>query len=353
MLHRIVVEHAVEVDQLPVGVLDVEFGRMADREVLVAGIVPFVARFVYELDAALGEAVAEPVDDGARFVAPELDEVLTHVTSRVLRRHGDEFELVDLRAPFLLVAAVDRAEVFAHARADGEAVDADHLAARFGSRRHGEHAARAATDDEDVRAVGRRDFAFGEFGFLAEPVAVVGLVRLLVDDFNRDFAAGLGDTLRRGLVHGARGDRGTRNGVDLGALRRHEGLLEGLGRRLTDRGRFVRNVEHDVGDAVGVERHRHDDVAADTLGGGGVDAGLVDARRSRPGADGREGRAAGDGVAQERATRESFGHDSYAFVKTGENRNQAEMTPHARRGENGNKGTTEGLTRVKYPLRDR
>ena len=112
----------------------------------------------------------------------------------------------------------------------------------------------------------RRNFAFGEFGFLAEPVAVVGVVRLLVDDFNRDFAAGLGDTLRRGLVHGARGDRGTRNGVDLGALRRHEGLLERFGRRLTDRGRFVRNVEHDVRDAVGVERHRHDDVARASRG---------------------------------------------------------------------------------------
>ena len=63
--------------------------------------------------------------------------------------------------------------------------------------------------------------------------------------------------------------------------------------------------------------NQRDNVAADTLGGRGVYAGFIDICRSRMGADGRKRCAAGDGVAQERATRESVGHDWFAFVKTG------------------------------------
>ena len=290
--------------------IDRELRRVADGEVLVAGFVVLVAGLMPELDVALGEAVADPVDGFAGLVAPELDEVLLDVAARVLRGHRDELELVDLGAPGLLVAGVDGAEVLADARADGESVDADHLAARFGSGGDGEEAARAAADDENVGLVRGDDVLFGDFGLLAEPVAVVFVGLLVGDDFNGNFALGLRNALGGGLGDGLRRDRGAGDAVDFGGLSGHQVLLERVGGGLTDPRGFVGDVEHDVDDAVGVKGHRDRDFA-DAGGLGGIRAWPVDAGGSRTSGRSGERGAARNARAEECTTGERLVHDEF------------------------------------------
>ena len=125
----------------------------------------------------------------------------------VAGRHRDEVELVDLRPFRLLIAGVDRAEVLTDTGAGGEAVDTDDLPAVLRGGTHGEHAARAAADHENVGRNGVRDVLLGDFRGLAEPVARVVLRRVILrDHFNRDLALRLRDALRDGLPDSGRRD---------------------------------------------------------------------------------------------------------------------------------------------------
>ena len=182
------------------------------------------------------------------------------MAGRVLGRHRHEVELVDLRPPGLLVAGIQGAQVVADAGSRREAVDADHLCAGFSGRRHGEHAARAAAHHQDVGLARSRNALFVDLGRLPKPVAVVSRVRLF-DHLNRNFAFRLRDALRRCLRNRLRRDGCARGGVDARALRSHQHALQFLRSRLADGRRLVRNVEHNVRNAVLVEGHRNDDVA--------------------------------------------------------------------------------------------
>ena len=61
-------------------------------------------------------------------------------------------------------------------------------------------------------------------------------------------------------MNGLRGDAGAGNGVDVSRLSLQNELFQLFGCSLTDVGRFVRNVKHDVRDLIGVKGHRDDNV---------------------------------------------------------------------------------------------
>ena len=303
--HCIVKEDAVAVEALAGAVVRASpTGRMADCEVLVARLIHLVARLVPELDASLLQAIAVPVDRFARLFAEELHEVLAQMPGGVLGRHRHEVELVDLRAPGLLVPRIQGAEVVPDAGARREAVDADHLCARFRGRRHGEHAARAAADHQNVGFARFRDALFVDLRGFPKPVAVVLCVRLF-NHLNRDLALRLRDALRRRLRNRLRRDGCARDGVDAGALRSDQHALQFLCRRLADGRRLVRNVEHDVRNAVLVEGHRDDDVA-DARSFCRVRARTVDAggRCSEGRASGRDRGASDEAFAKEISARQ-------------------------------------------------
>ena len=273
-------------------------------------MVVLVARFVPELDAALGETVAVPVNDGARLLAEDLDEVLIDVTGRVLGHHRHEIKLIDLRAPGLLIAGVETAHVAAHAGARRETIDADHLGAFFGSRADRKETARAAADNEHIGGIGRGDALFSNLRRLAEPIARIRIsIGAAHDDFNGDFTLGLCNALAGGLHDGIRRDGSARNDINLSRLGRHERSLESFGSRLTDGRGLVGNIENDIRDAVFVKGHRNNNVAdagslsrirardIKSLGGFGGQGGRGDGR------DG-ERRAAGKTRSQERTARE-------------------------------------------------
>ena len=260
---------------------------MPGGEVLVARIVVFVAGFVPQFHAAFFATVAQPIDRRTGFVAEKLHQFLTEVAARVLRRHRDVFELVDLRAPLLLIAGIDGAQIFADARTHGIAVDADHLAACFRRSRYGKHAARAAPDDHNVGGHGGLDVLFRNFRGFTEPIAVFlrfgGLRRHLL---HRDFALGLRDALGGRLYDGVRGDGSPRHHINLCRLFGENELLQHGGCRLADPRGFFTGINHHIRDLVLTERHRHDDVAADAGGLRRIRAGTVQVsskRRTRRG----------------------------------------------------------------------
>ena len=111
------------------------------------------------------------LNDGARLLAEDLDEVLIDVAGRVLGHHRHEIKLIDLRAPGLLIAGVETAHVAAHAGARRETIDADHLGAFFGSRADRKETARAAADNEHIGGIGRGDALISNLRRLAEPSA--------------------------------------------------------------------------------------------------------------------------------------------------------------------------------------
>lgn len=180
----------------------------------------------------------------------------------------------------------------------------------FGSGGDGEEAARAAADDENVGLVRGDDVLFGDFGLLAEPVAVVFVGLLVGDDFNGNFALGLRNALGGGLGDGLRRDRGAGDAVDFGGLSGHQVLLERVGGGLTDPRGFVGDVEHDVDDAVGVKGHRDRDFA-DAGGLGGIRAWPVDAGGSRTSGRSGERGAARNARAEECTTGERLVHDEF------------------------------------------
>ena len=70
----------------------------------------------------------------------------------------------------------------------------------------------------------------------------------------------------------------------------------------------MRNIKHDIRNFLGIERHRHNDVA-DAGGLGRIGTGLVNTRGSGVHGCCRERRAARKRGAQKGTTRELLGHD--------------------------------------------
>ena len=166
-----------------------------------------------QLDAALGQTVAVPVDGLARLVVPQGHERLVDVAGGVQRGHRDVVELVDLGAPLLLIAGVHGAQVVADAHARGEAVDADDVGALLGRRRNGEHAARAAADHQDVGVVGRDNLVVGNLGLDTEPVGRRAQNGAVVRPDSRGLLAGSGFSLVSHAVFGGLvGPRDARRG---------------------------------------------------------------------------------------------------------------------------------------------
>ena len=301
-LGGIVVEHLVAVKLVARAVIAARPARgMAGGKVMIPRVVLGIAALVPQLHATLGEAVAVPVDHRAGLLAEQLHQLLIDVAGSVLGRHGDVIELVDLRAPRLLIAGVDGAQVVADAHAGREAVDSDDLRALLGGGGHDEHAAGAAADDQHLGLVLGDDLALVDFRLLAEPIAVRSIF-LLLEYLDRDFALGLLDALVRRLGHSSGGDRRAGNRVDLRALRAHQPRLELLGRRLAIAGRLIGQVEHDIGDRRFAEGHRHGDGAhalrLRAVGARGVDALRTHERRHAGNANRRDGRSAGERALQ-------------------------------------------------------
>ena len=197
-----------------------------------------------------------------------------------------------------------------YANSGAEANECAIKLARLYARKNAEEAARAAADDENVGLVRGDDVLFGDFGLLAEPVAVVFVGLLVGDDFNGNFALGLRNALGGGLGDGLRRDRGAGDAVDFGGLSGHQVLLERVGGGLTDPRGFVGDVEHDVDDAVGVKGHRDRDFA-DAGGLGGIRAWPVDAGGSRTSGRSGERGAARNARAEECTTGERLVHDEF------------------------------------------
>ena len=158
-----------------------------------------------QLYAALSQPVAIPVDYAAGFVCPELHQILFDVSCRISGGHGHILKLVDLCAPFLLIAGIDRAKVVADAHAGGEAVDTDDFRAFFRSGSHGEHAAGTAADDQDIGLKCLRDLRLVDLGFGSEPVAVLCLF-FLGDDLNFDLTFRLRDAVGSCFLYGRGGN---------------------------------------------------------------------------------------------------------------------------------------------------
>ena len=225
---------------------------------MVSGI-NLVARFVPEFHAAFGQTIAVPVNRGAGIVTPHLNQILLQVACGIRRYGANELPLVDHGAIFLLIAGVHGRQVVANAGAGRESVDADHLGPLFCRSGNGKHTAGTATDHENFRLDRIDNVFFRNFGRLAEPVSVIGILAL-GDDFNENFALGLCNALGGGLVDGLRGDARSGNGVNVSRLSLQNELFQLLGCSLTDVGRFVRDVKNNIRNLVCVKRHRHDDV---------------------------------------------------------------------------------------------
>ena len=272
VLHRILIEHNVAVETLlrlvglfPTGLRPTRC--MAGRHGGIACFGAGIHRFMPEFNASFGETVAVPIHHFAGTFGKGLEEALIHVSARSLRGKRNEVELVDFRAPLLLIAGIECGKAFPNTRADREAVDADHLCAAFRSGRHGEHAARAAADDKDFGLNRFDDGFFIDFGRLSEPIAVfVFGGGLFGDHFHRDLAHSLINALLRRTRNCVRRDRRPGNGIELCALRRDQNLLELFCGSLTDRRRFARCVNDDIRDAIGIKSHRDADVTADAGG---------------------------------------------------------------------------------------
>ena len=212
MLHGIVKKHHVAVELLSFAFLLFPAGlrparRVAGRKRFVARSLICIDRLVPELDAAFGKAVAVPIHDLARLFCKSLEKTLIDVAARGLRGNRYEIEFVDLRTPLRLVARTDGGKAFTNARANGKAVDADHLCAALSRGSHGKHAARAAADNENLGLDRLDDVFFCNDRRLPKPVASLGVCgSRFFDNLDRNFAHGLVNTLLRCARDGIRSD---------------------------------------------------------------------------------------------------------------------------------------------------
>ena len=250
-------------------------GRVAGSKVDVAVAVVVAAGLVPQLHAAVSQTIAVPVDGLSGLLAEQAHQALVDVTGCDLGHLGDVIELVDLGAPFLLVTAVDGAQVVADAAA-GHLVDDQGLCAVLGSAAGCKQAARAAADHQNFGLEGVHDVAVSDDGSGAQPLrgAVVHGLGGLVGGGQTH---GLLNAACGCLLHGLAGDGGTGNAVDLRALGGHQCFLE------------VRSGIHSQCDGLlgGVHLHFGDGTVAEGHGdghgtgtglGSGVGARGIDAR---------------------------------------------------------------------------
>lgn len=144
-------------------------GRVAGSKVDVAVAVVVAAGLVPQLHAAVSQTIAVPVDGLSGLLAEQAHQALVDVTGCDLGHLGDVIELVDLGAPFLLVTAVDGAQVVADAAA-GHLVDDQGLCAVLGSAAGCKQAARAAADHQNFGLEGVHDVAVSDDGSGAQPL---------------------------------------------------------------------------------------------------------------------------------------------------------------------------------------
>ena len=103
------------------------------------------------------------------FLRPQVVQARVAVSVRVTHEIVAYLVLVDLAARLPLQAAVDRAEVVAHAATDGALLKADDLRALLGSRACGEQARRARPAHEHLGVHRLNDLVLGNLGLLTQP----------------------------------------------------------------------------------------------------------------------------------------------------------------------------------------
>ena len=252
-------------------------GRMAGGKVDVAGAFVIAARLVPELNAPLGQPVAIPVDGLAGLLGPELYQPLIQTACGGLGHLGNIIKLVDLGAPFLLVTAVDGAQIVPHT-AGSQLVNDQGLGAVLPRAAGSEQTASAAAHHQDFGVQGLDDLAVGDLRLVAQPG------RGAVVHGNRFFlfhsqAHSLLDAAGRRLLDRFGSDGCARNAVDLGALGGHQGLLELLGRVDSHINGLLGGVYLHLGDGAVAEGHGNGNCAHASLGSGigtrGVDAGVA------------------------------------------------------------------------------
>ena len=238
--------------------------------VVAAGLVP-------QLHAAVGQTVAVPVDGLGRLFAPQAHQTLVDVTGCDLGHFGDVIELVNLGAPFLLVAAVDRAQIIADAAA-GYLIDDQRLCAVLGSAAGCKQATRAAADHQNFGLEGVHDIAVSNDGGGAQPLRGA-VVHGLGGFFGGSKTHCLLNAACGGLLHGLAGNSGTGNRVDLGALCSHQGFLEVRSGIHSQCDGLLGGVHLYFGDGTVTEGHGDGHSAGTGLGSGvgagGVDAGIA------------------------------------------------------------------------------
>ena len=250
---------------------------MAGGKVDVAGAFVIAARLVPELNAPLGQPVAIPVDGLAGLLGPELYQPLIQTACGGLGHLGNIIKLVDLGAPFLLVTAVDGAQIVPHT-AGSQLVNDQGLGAVLPRAAGSEQTAGAAAHHQDFGVQGLDDLAVGDLRLVAQPGrgAVVHGNRLFL--FHSQ-AHSLLDAAGCRLLDRFGSDGCARNAVDLGALGGHQSLLELFGRVDSHINGLLGGVYLHLGDGAVAEGHGNGDRAHASLGSGigarGVDAGVA------------------------------------------------------------------------------
>ena len=131
------VRHILEARELGIGR---PAGNMTSGPVLVDGRFGIVRRLEEQLEPGFFQAILIPIDGLARILRPDVVQARVAVAVGVAHEVVAYLVLVDLAAGLLLQAAVQRAQVVAHAAADGGLLDADDLGALLSSRARGEQA---------------------------------------------------------------------------------------------------------------------------------------------------------------------------------------------------------------------
>ena len=151
------VHHVLEAGELGIGR---PAGNVAGCPVLADRRFGIVRSLEEQLEASLLQTILRPQVVQARVA----------VSVRVTHEIVAYLVLVDLAARLPLQAAVDRAEVVAHAAADGTLLKADDLRALLGSRACGEQARGARSAHEHLGVHRLDDLVLGNLGLLTQPV---------------------------------------------------------------------------------------------------------------------------------------------------------------------------------------
>ena len=161
------VHHVLEAGELGIGR---PAGNVAGCPVLADRRFGIVRSLEEQLEASLLQTILIPVDGLAGVLRPQVVQARVAVSVRVTHEIVAYLVLVDLAARLPLQAAVDRAEVVAHAATDGALLKADDLRALLGSRACGEQARGARSAHEHLGVHRFDDLVLGNLGLLTQPV---------------------------------------------------------------------------------------------------------------------------------------------------------------------------------------